>query len=108
MKACESCAERVNIGCHHRQMPVWSRAVGLLFIYLPILTLPFVITSAYLTYFSLKLVGADNVKTWGDFLPDRASHRYTMKDQITMNGSFGLSMAQHKLFWILNCTWYCP
>lgn len=108
IKACESCADRVNIGCHHKQMPVISRAIGLLFIYLPILTLPFVITSAYLTYFSLKLVGAQNVKTWADFLPARASHRYDLKNQITMDGSFKFSMAQSKLFWILNCTWYCP
>ena len=108
MKACESCGDRVNIGCHHQQMPVWSRAVGLLFVYLPILTLPFVITSAYLTYYSLKFVGAKNVKTWGDFLPARASHRYELKSQITMDGSFKLSMSQSKLFWILNCTWYCP
>ena len=75
MKACESCHERVNIGCNHQKMSVLSRTVGLFFIYLPILTLPFVIASAYLTYFSLKLVGAQNVKKWGDFLPDRASHR---------------------------------
>ena len=108
VKACESCADRVNIGCHHKQRSVLSRAIGLFFIYLPILTLPFVIASAYLTYFSLKLVGAENVKTWGDFLPDRASHRYTLKDQIVMDGSFKLSLAQSKLFWILNCTWYCP
>ncbi len=108
MKACETCAERVKIGCNHKQRSVLSRAIGLLFIYLPILTLPFVILSAYMTYLSLKLVGAENVKTWGDFLPDRASHRYDMKSQITMDGTFKLSLAQSKLYWILNCTWYCP
>ena len=108
MKACESCNERVHIGCHHEKRPVVARAIGLVFIYLPILTLPFVILSAYLTYFSLRLVGAEDVKTWGDFLPNRASHRYDLKSQITMNGSFKFSMAQSKLFWILNCTWYCP
>ena len=108
MKACEACHERVNIGCNHNKRSVLSRAVGLIFIYLPILTLPFVISSAYLTYFSLILVGADNVKKWSDFLPERASHRYTLKNQITMNASFKLSLSQSKLFWILNCTWYCP
>jgi hypothetical protein len=108
VKACESCAERVNIGCHHQQKSVLSRAIGLLFVYLPILTLPFVFISAYLTYYSLIYVGAQNVKKYRDFLPDRASHRYSMKNQIVMDGSFKLSMAQSKLFWILNCTWYCP
>lgn len=108
MKACETCTNRVIIGSHHNQRSVLSRAIGLVFIYLPILTLPFVILSAYLTYFSLRLVGAENVKTWSDYLPDRASHRYTLKNQITMHGSFKLSLAQSRLYWILNCTWYCP
>jgi hypothetical protein len=25
-----------------------------------------------------------------------------------MEGSFKASTSQSKLFWILNCTWYCP
>ncbi|MEY4768994.1 MAG: hypothetical protein RL637_1633 [Pseudomonadota bacterium] len=108
MKACESCQQRVHIAAHHQQMSVPRRAIGLLFVYLPILTLPFVITSAYLTYFHLRMVGAKGVKTWSDFMPDRASHRYDLKNQITMDGSFKLSLAQSKLYWILNCTWYCP
>jgi len=108
MKACESCTDRVQIGCNHKKKSVLSRTIGLVFVYLPILTLPFVITSALLTYYSLKFVGAEDVKTLKDFLPDRASHRYDLKSQITMDGSFKLSAAQSKLYWILNCTWYCP
>ena len=108
MKACESCHERVNIGCNHQKRSVMSRALGLLLVYLPILTLPFVITSAYLTYFSLRFVGADNVKKWSDFIPERHSYRYHLQNQITMKASFKLSMSQSRLFWILNCTWYCP
>jgi hypothetical protein len=80
----------------------------LLFVYLPILTLPFVFLSAYLTYYHLKLIGGENIKTLSDFLPARSSHRYNLKNQITMDGSFKLSLAQSKLYWILNCTWYCP
>ncbi|MDD2722498.1 MAG: hypothetical protein PHH59_00565 [Methylovulum sp.] len=108
MKACESCAVRVEIGKHHDQMPAWKRAVGMVLVYLPILTLPFVILSAYMTYYHLLFVGAKNVKTWSDFIPDRASHRYTLKNQITMKPTFYGSLSQYKLFWILNCTWYCP
>lgn len=111
MKACEDCRDRVNIGCHHEKKSVLSRSIGLIFIYLPILTLPFVILSAYLTYFSLRCVGAENVKTWQDFIPKRSSHRYTLKNQITMKSLTLLtrfSLAQSKLYWILNCTWYCP
>jgi hypothetical protein len=25
-----------------------------------------------------------------------------------MEPSFGFSLSQYKLYWILNCTWYCP
>ncbi len=107
MKACESCS-RAEIGKHHNQQPVWKRAIGLLFVYLPILTLPFVFLSAYLTYYHLILVGGKNIKKYSDFLPARESHRYDLKNQITMHGSFKLSLAQSKLYWILNCTWYCP
>jgi hypothetical protein len=108
MKACDSCSGRAEIGKNHTKVPVLQRTIGLLFVYLPILTLPFVFLSAYLTYYHLKLIGGENIKTLSDFLPARSSHRYTLKNQITMDGSFKLSLAQSKLYWILNCTWYCP
>jgi len=108
MKACDSCSGRAEIGKNHNKVPVLQRTIGLLFVYLPILTLPFVFLSAYLTYYHLKLIVGENIKTLSDFLPARSSHRYTLKNQITMDGSFKLSLAQSKLYWILNCTWYCP
>ncbi|MGZ8227727.1 MAG: hypothetical protein ACXWT3_13995 [Methylococcaceae bacterium] len=108
MKACESCSSRVEIGKNHNNMSVPKRAIGMIMVYLPILTLPFVFISAYLTYYHLLFIGAKNLKTYGDFLPDRTSHRYTLKNQITMNPSFQPSFSQSRLFWILNCTWYCP
>lgn len=109
MKACESCSARVEIGKNHRNVPVVQRAIGMVLVYLPILTLPFVFASAYMTYLHLRLVGAKNLKTYRDYLPDRSSYRYPgLKDQITMEGSFKASTSQSKLFWLLNCTWYCP
>lgn len=108
MKACESCPSRVEIGKNHNNMSVPRRALGLLFVYLPILTLPFVFASAYMTYFHLWLVGAKHVKKFSDYLPAKESHRYTLKNQITMKPSFGISLSQYRLYWILNCTWYCP
>jgi len=107
MKACESCS-RVEIGKNHQKVPVVQRGIGMVLVYLPIMTLPFVFASAYMTYWHLRLIGAKNLKAYSDFLPDRASHRYTLKNQITMHGSFKASTSQSKLFWILNCTWYCP
>ena len=109
MKACDQCAaDRVQIGRNHTKMSILSRTIGLILIYLPIFTFPFTLLSAYMTYYSLILCGAQNVKKYGDYIPDRSTHRYSMKSQITMDGSFKLSFAQSKLYWILNCTVYCP
>ncbi|MBU2569511.1 MAG: hypothetical protein KJ725_05630 [Gammaproteobacteria bacterium] len=108
MKACNTCAHRVAIGRNYRNVPVWKRAIGVPLIYLPILTLPFVFASAYLTYLHLRLIGAEDLKTLSDFLPARSTHRYNLKNQITMDPTFKLSPSQSKLYWIFNCTWYCP
>lgn len=109
MKACENCsAGRAEIGKNHRQMSVMRRALGLFFVYLPIVTLPFIFASAYMTYFHLWLIGGKNIKKFSDFLPSRESHRYNLKNQITMEGTFKMSLGQSRLYWILNCTWYCP
>jgi hypothetical protein len=108
MKACDSCSNRVEIGKHHENMSVLHRGIGMILVYLPIITLPFVFLSAYMTYYHLRFVGAKNVKRFCDFLPERASHRYNLKNQITMKPTFQPSLSQYKLFWILNCTWYCP
>ncbi len=109
MKACDSCvSNRVEIGKNYKTMPVWVRAIGMVFIYLPILTLPFIFLSAYLSYYHLLMMGAKDVKTLKDYLPARETHRYDMKTQITMDGSFKASTSQSKTFWMLNCTWYCP
>lgn len=114
MKACENCSPpdvdtaRVLIGKNHGQLSFIRQFFGVWLIYLPILTLPFVFLSAYLSYLHLRLMGAENVKTYSDFLPDRKSHRYTLKSQITMRPGYPLSPTQSKLFWIFNCTMYCP
>jgi hypothetical protein len=108
MKACDSCTERVEIGKNHRNQNIFLRAIGTPLVYVPLLMVPFVILSAYTCYFHLRLSGGKNIKKWADFIPDRASHRYALKSQITMKPSFKFSAAQSKLYWIFNCTWYCP
>nr|WP_017366173.1 hypothetical protein [Methylococcus capsulatus] len=114
MKKCETCdpsgigENRVVIGKNHGQIPYATRILGVFLIYLPILTLPFVMISAYVSYFHLKLMGAENIKTLKDFLPDRASFRYKLSNQIVMRPGYRLSPTQSRLFWVLNCTWYCP
>jgi hypothetical protein len=79
MKACDTCSGRVEIGKNHKQIPVWQRGVGMILIYLPLATFPFVFISAYLTYYHLRMVGGKNIKTLSDFIPDRASHAYMVK-----------------------------
>lgn len=64
--------------------------------------------SAWVTYRRLRLLGAKNLLPYRAFLPGRNSHRYTLKTQITMEPGFRLSPIRSKLFWIANCTWYCP
>jgi hypothetical protein len=114
MKACENCGPmapelgRVCIGKHHRKISPLQQYLGVLLIYVPILTLPFVILSGLISYWHLRLMGAENVKSLWDFLPDRKSFRYNMDNQITMYPGEYYSPTRYKLFWILNCTWYCP
>ena len=108
MKSCESCSGRVEIGKYHKKVPVWRRATGIVLIYLPSMALPIIFLSAYMVYLHLLLIGGRNIKTFSAFLPDRTSHRYHLKNQITMQGSFKASLTRFRTFWILNCTWYCP
>ena len=111
MKACEgssSCSNRVCIGENHKKLTLIQQIYGVLLIYVPIITMPFVFFSAYVSYLHLKLMGAENIKTLSDFLPDRKSHRYNLKSQIIMRPGYSVSPTQSRLFWIFNCTWYCP
>ncbi len=109
MKACENCSSnRVHIGENHKKISSFQQIWGVALVYVPILSIPFVFFSAYVTYLHLKLMGAKNIKKYSDFLPDRKSHRYSMKNQITMEPGYKLSPTQTKLYWLFNCTWYCP
>ena len=111
MKACENCSaggDRVSFREDYEQRSFFTKFLGTALIYLPLLTMPFVLLSAYITYVHLKLVGAKNIRPLSSFLPASGSHRYNLKTQITMEPGYFFSPAQSKLFWILNCTWYCP
>lgn len=114
MKACENCRSsyqesgRIQIGKEHRQLSFGRRFFGVWLIYLPLITLPLVLFSAYISYWHLHLMGAKNLKSLSEFLPSRKSYRYTLKNQITMEPGYKLSPTQARLFWIFNCTWYCP
>ena len=114
MKPCDNCSpmapetERVCIGNHHLEISPLRQFLGVALIYLPIAFLPLVVLSALITYWHLRLMGARNLKTLKDYLPARESYRYKLANQITMEPGYAVSPTQTRLFWILNCTWYCP
>ena len=101
--------ERVVIGGHIRRTPILKQFLAVPLIYLPILFLPFVRLSASVTYWHLRLLGADNLKTIADFLPERSSHRYELKSQICAKKTLRFDFwSGSRFFWIFNCTFYCP
>jgi len=114
MKACDQCdtpqytENRVFIGNDFKNAPLWYRLSAVSLIYLPIFTWPFVIVSAWITYLHLRMLGAKNIRPLSSFLPDRKSHRYDMKTQITMQPKSSLNPVRAKTFWVANCSWYCP
>ena len=107
-KACASCT-RVDIGVHYAKVSPWRVFVGLPFVYLPILVMPFILLGGGLIYVHLRLMGAQNLKTLRDFLPAWDSHRYSYKTQIVKNDCHPLARwARARAYWIFNCTFYCP
>jgi hypothetical protein len=111
MKACEGCgSDRVVLGRHFPEVGALRRLVAIPLIYVPILIfiIPLRITGS-LVYWHLRLMGAENLKTLADFLPDRRSHRYSLKSQITFEtGPWYAFWQKGRLYWIFNCTMYCP
>jgi hypothetical protein len=84
--------------------------LGIPLIYLPIaLLMPWMILSAMLVYWHLRLLGAQKLKTFWDFLPDSHSHRYDYKSQIVFTSHVpGFFWVRTRIYWALNCTFYCP
>ena len=64
MKACEKFRPnyeeiaRIKIGKQHRQISFARQFFGVWLIYFPVITLPIVLFSAYLTYWHFCLMGA--------------------------------------------------
>ena len=100
--------DRVRIGCNYAKQPFWKVILGVPLIYLPILTtVPFVVVGTLLVKTHLKYVGAMEIKSYWEFVPDWISHRYKNSDQPTINIS-PFNLAHYKLFWVFNCKLYCP
>ena len=100
--------DRVKIGCNYERQPLWKLMIGVPLIYLPMITtVPLVIVAVTLIKTHLKYVGGMEVKSYGDFVPAWASHRYANDQQPTINIS-ALHPAHYRFFWIFNCKLYCP
>jgi hypothetical protein len=114
MKACDQCSGagrhegRVQVNNTYKEKPLAYKLICILLIYLPLLSIPFVIFNGALIALYLKIAGVRDFMPFGSFLPDRKSHRYDLKNQVTMESNFRLNPIRTKLFWIWNCTWYCP
>ena len=108
LKACHDC-QRIHIGKNFTRVSSGRSFVGLFFVYSPILVLPFVLLGGCLVYVHLRLMGATNLKTLKDFLPDWKSHRYRYKTQIVKDATHpAAGWARARAFWIFNCSLYCP
>lgn len=110
-KACEKCQKnRIEIGKRFYTLPAWRRYIGSMLIFLPlIVSLPFVAVGAWVLYAHLRVLGAKNLKSYSDFLPEKSSFRYSaLASQITFDFDPTAPWANVKAFWRFNCNYYCP
>jgi hypothetical protein len=107
-KACQAC-NRIEIAQGFVAASRTRAFAGLFFVYAPIIFLPLFILCGSSVYIHLRLMGAQNLKTLRDFMPNAASHRYSYKTQITNEDSPSVAFwTRLRAFWIFNCTFYCP
>ena len=102
--------ERVRIGSNYLNQPKWKVILGVPLIYFPLITTtPFVLLGVFLVKTHLKWVGGMNIRSYWDFVPAWASHRYHYANQITYStGAAWYNLRARKFYWIFNCKLYCP
>ena len=108
---CPDASDRIWIQAGYSKKNLPQIFIAVLFVFAPVILMPVVVIVGYLAYSHLRLMGATNVKKLNHFLPDRKSHRYTLKTQILPKGQVhptAWMYTRTRLYWILNCTWYCP
>jgi hypothetical protein len=114
MKVCNQCnvagkpEDRVQFNHSYKQQPLVYKLLCVHLIYLPLLSIPFIIVNGAFIALYLKMIGVKDYTSYRSFLPDRQSHRYNLKNQVTKGSNNRFNPVSSKLFWILNCTWYCP
>ena len=102
--------DRIIIGHNFPNQPILKVLVGVPLIYLPLITtIPFVIICVFLVKTHLRLMGAQNVRSYWDFVPPWLSHRYRNSEQITYStGAHWYNLRRFRWYWVFNCKLYCP
>jgi hypothetical protein len=101
---------RVTIAKQFKQQPFWKIVVGVPLIYLPLVTtLPFAVLTMFLVQAHLKLIGAQGLKGYWDFVPKWLTHRYRNSEQLQYStGARWYNLRGWRLYWVFNCKLYCP
>lgn len=99
--------QRVQIGKNFMKISKLRIVLGTPLIYLPIIIFPFVILNGLVVYAHLRAVGAKNIRPLKEFIPDWSTHRYHIKNQITIT-SWANPLSKFKWYWLYNCSIYCP
>lgn len=110
-KSCEQCkSDRISIGKSFYELPAWRRYIGAILIYLPLFfSLPFAVLGALILWAHLRTLGAKNLKTYWEFVPEGSTFRYSkLSDQITFDMDPTAPWSSLKIFWQFNCNFYCP
>lgn len=102
--------KRVSIGEGFDVQPMWKVVIGVPLVYLPIIcSIPFVIVCVLLVKTHLRLMGAKNIRSYWEFVPHWASHRYCYNNQIIYStGAAWHNLRHYRWYWIFNCKLYCP
>jgi hypothetical protein len=102
--------KRVKIGTNYPNQSLWRVYIAVPLVYLPLITtVPFLIIGILLVKIHLKWVGGMNIRSYWEFVPAWASHRYNYDNQITYSTeSAWYNLRAHKFYWIFNCKLYCP
>ena len=102
--------KRITIGSNYLHQPTWKLVLGVPLIYFPLITTtPFVLVGVLLVRAHLKWVGGMNLRSYWEFVPTWASHRYQYSNQITYStGAAWYNLRARKFYWIFNCKLYCP
>ena len=102
--------QRIKIGSNYAGQPGWKIFFGVPLIYLPLITtVPFVLLGVLLIKLHLTWIGGMHIRSYWEFVPAWASHRYCHANQITYStGASWFHLRACRFYWIFNCKLYCP